>query len=95
VSILKQGIRLSTFPDRIRSQDGARASYPYHPPHASNCSKALWTAVAYFDVWFPALASSIKLASRFQGSNFEDVAVRDKFFDSYERELLSTAESNQ
>jgi uncharacterized protein YeaO (DUF488 family) len=49
----------------------------------------------YFDVWLSALAPSANLLRRLKGRDYEDPAVRKAFFDSYERELLSTAESRQ
>jgi uncharacterized protein YeaO (DUF488 family) len=45
-------------------------------------------------VWFPAIAPSKKLLERFQG-RLEDPAIRKRFFESYKRELLATAESRQ
>jgi uncharacterized protein YeaO (DUF488 family) len=60
--------------------------------------KAHWTHDGYFDVWLPALAPSAKLLARFKkrhARGFDDPAVREAFFDSYERELLSSAEGRQ
>ena len=49
----------------------------------------------YFDVWLPTLAPSVKLITRSRKRDFNDPSVRKAFFDAYERELLSTAESRQ
>ena len=54
-----------------------------------------WTKDGYFDVWFPALAPSMKLIERFKGSDFGDPAIRKRFFDSYEREVLGNATSRR
>jgi uncharacterized protein YeaO (DUF488 family) len=49
----------------------------------------------YFDVWLPVLAPSAKLLRRIKGKNWNDPAVRTRFFDTYEHELLSTAVGRQ
>jgi uncharacterized protein YeaO (DUF488 family) len=50
----------------------------------------------YFDVWLPALAPSTKLLARFKRHRYIDDPAADRaFFDSYERELLATAERRQ
>jgi uncharacterized protein YeaO (DUF488 family) len=48
-----------------------------------------------FDVWLPALAPSDRLIRRFKHRDWENPSVRRAFFDSYERELLSTAVGRQ
>ena len=57
--------------------------------------KSRWVRDGYFDVWLPALAPSAKLLARVKSRDFDDPAIRKLFFDSYERELLVTAESRQ
>jgi uncharacterized protein YeaO (DUF488 family) len=47
-------------------------------------------------VWLPALAPSTKLLARFKKHRYTDDSAADRaFFDSYERELLATAERRQ
>lgn len=49
-----------------------------------------------FDVWFPSIAPSRELLRRYTKGDFlSDPHVRKKFFDAYERELLSGADSRQ
>jgi uncharacterized protein YeaO (DUF488 family) len=57
--------------------------------------KSKWVRGGYFDVWLPAVAPSLKLLRRFRGRNWDDPAVRKAFFDSYEHELMSTADRRQ
>ena len=64
-----------------------------HPPRG--VPKNRWVRDGYFDVWLPALAPSAKLLARVKNRDFDDPAVRKLFFDSYERELLATAENRQ
>jgi uncharacterized protein YeaO (DUF488 family) len=57
--------------------------------------KNRWVRDGYFDVWLPALAPSAKLLARVKSHDFEKVRDRREFFDSYERELLASAEGRQ
>ena len=72
---------------------GIRIGVTRRPPRG--IPKERWISDGYFDVWFPLLAPGAKLLARFQRLGLDDPAVREKFFDSYERELLSTAEGRQ
>jgi uncharacterized protein YeaO (DUF488 family) len=92
---MKKALRLSTFQigtPRKRGQ-GLRVGTTRRPPRG--VPKSRWVRDGYFDVWLPVLAPSAKLLHRFQRRNFGDHAVRESFFDAYERELLSTAVGRQ
>jgi uncharacterized protein YeaO (DUF488 family) len=56
--------------------------------------RSRWRREGLFDVWFPFLAPSEALIRRFK-SSLDDPGARRRFFDSYERELLRSAESRQ
>jgi uncharacterized protein YeaO (DUF488 family) len=72
---------------------GLRIGVTRRPPRG--VPKDRWVADGYFDVWLPALAPSAKLLSSLKKYDFENPARRKAFFDHYERELLSSAESRQ
>ncbi|MFP5204701.1 MAG: DUF488 domain-containing protein [Acidobacteriota bacterium] len=88
-------LQLSTF--RIGSPatpgQGLRVGATRRPPRGVR--KERWTKDGYFDVWLPALAPSAELLAELKHYNLDDPRQRKKFFDHYERELLSTAESRQ
>jgi len=92
---MKKTLRLSTFQigaPRRRGQ-GLRIGTTRRPPRG--VPKSRWTQDGYFDVWLPVLAPSLKLLGRFKGRDWDDPVVRKSFFDSYERELLSSAVGRQ
>jgi uncharacterized protein YeaO (DUF488 family) len=92
---MKKVLRLSTFEigtPRKRGQ-GLRVGATRWPPHG--VPKSRWTRDGYFDLWFPALAPSLRLLGRFKSRDWNDAAVRKSFFDSYERELLSASVGRQ
>jgi uncharacterized protein YeaO (DUF488 family) len=72
---------------------GLRVGATRRPPRG--VPKSRWAADGYFDVWLPALAPSAKLLAELKKFDLDKPADRKKFFDRYERELLSTAESRQ
>jgi uncharacterized protein YeaO (DUF488 family) len=86
---------LTTFRIGTLPQDGQglRVGATRRPPRG--VPKSRWAADGYFDVWLPALAPSAKLLGEIKKYDFESPAQRKKFFDKYERELLSSAESRQ
>jgi len=92
---VKQKLRLSTFQigAPARRGEGLRIGVTRRPPRGVR--KNRWVRDGYFDVWLPALAPSMKLLARFKGRDFAEPHVRKAFFDSYERELLGSAESSQ
>jgi uncharacterized protein YeaO (DUF488 family) len=93
---MKQKLKLSTFQIGAPAKrgEGLRIGVTRRPPRG--VPKSRWVRDGYFDVWFPALAPSTKLLARFKKHRFtEDPAADRAFFDSYERELLATAESRQ
>jgi len=57
--------------------------------------KSQWVRDGDFDAWLPALAPSAKLLGRVKKRNLDEASVRKAFFDTYERELLGTAEGRQ
>ncbi|MGB6721611.1 MAG: DUF488 family protein [Terracidiphilus sp.] len=73
--------------------EGLRVGATRRPPRG--VPKSRWVADGYFDVWLPALAPSAKLLGEIKKYDFENPAQRKKFFDRYEKELLSNAESRQ
>lgn len=88
-------IKLSMF--RIgapaRPEEGLRIGATRRPPRG--VPKERWVSDGYFDVWLPALAPSATLLAQLKSFDLEKPADRKKFFDRYERELLSSAESRQ
>lgn len=49
----------------------------------------------YFDVWLPPVAPSRKLLAKFKKLDFDDKAIRDKFFELYEKELETDTVARQ
>jgi uncharacterized protein YeaO (DUF488 family) len=92
---MKKKLRLSTFQIGTppRRGHGLRVGVTRRPPRG--VPKSHWTTDGYFDVWLPSLTPSTNLLRRIKHRDYDDPAVRKAFFDSYERELLSTAESRQ
>ncbi len=88
-------LQLSTF--RIGSPampgQGLRVGATRRPPRG--VPKDRWVSGGYFDVWLPALAPSAGLLAELKHYDLDDPKQRQKFFDHYERELLSTADSRQ
>src|SRR5690349_6719935 len=90
-----KSLKLSTFQigsPRKRSQ-GLRIATTRRPPRG--VPKSRRKRYGKFDVWLPSLSPSEKLIRRFKHRDWENSAVRMAFFDSYERELLSTAVGRQ
>ncbi len=89
--------KLKLFMFRIGSPaqpgQGLRVGATRRPPRG--VPKDRWAADGYFDVWLPALAPSAELLSQLRKYDFQNPARRKAFFDRYERELLSSAESRQ
>ena len=88
-------LKLSTFQigTPVERKQGLRIGVTRRPPRG--VPRERWARDGYFDIWFPALAPSAKLIARFKRRHFDDPAVRKTFFESYERELLATAEVRQ
>jgi len=76
-----------------KAGDGLRLGVTRRPPRG--IPKARWVSEGLFDVWFPALAPSLKLLGRVKSIDADDPKAWKKFFDSYERELLADAEKRQ
>lgn len=92
---MKKTLKLSTFQigsPRKRGQ-GLRISTTRRPPRG--VPKSRRKRYGKFDVWLPSLSPSEKLIRRFKCRDWENPSVRRAFFDSYERELLSTAVGRQ
>lgn len=92
---MKSKLRLSTFQIGCPTKrgEGLRVGVTRRPPRG--VPKRLWVRDGHFDVWLPSLAPSAKLLARFKMRDFSNLADRKAFFDSYERELLATAEGRQ
>lgn len=92
---MESGLKLSMF--RIGSPpkrgQGLRIGTTRLPPRG--VPKERWTTGGYFDVWLPTLAPSAKLLARVKKLDLEDEKVREKFFDAFEHELLSSSEGRQ
>ena len=92
---MKNKLRLSMFQIGAprRRGEGLRIGATRRPPRG--VPKSRWVKGGFFDLWLPALAPSSKLLQRYRHCDFGDRAVSAKFYDAYERELLSSAESRQ
>ena len=92
---MKKKLKLSTFQigAPARRGGGLRIGTTRRPPRG--IPKSRWVRDGYFDVWLPSLAPSAKLLARFKNRDFDNPSVRKVFFDSYERELLGSAEGRQ
>jgi len=92
---MSKQLHLATFQIGTPAQpgQGLRIGATRRPPRG--VPKNRWVADGYFDVWLPALAPSAKLLGELKKYDFEIPARRKAFFDRYERELLSNAESRQ
>ena len=92
---MKKNLKLSAFQigAPARRGEGLRIGTTRRPPRG--IPKSRWVRDGYFDVWLPSLAPSTKLLARFKNRDFDDPSVRKVFFDSYERELLGSAEGRQ
>lgn len=92
---MKTALKLSTFQigAPVKRGQGLRIGTTRRPPRG--VPKARYKRDGCFDVWLPAIAPSAKLLSRLKRRDSDDAEVLKEFFDSYERELLSTAEGRQ
>lgn len=92
---MPRDLKLSTFRIGAPAQpgEGLRVGATRRPPRG--VPKTRWVSDGYFDVWLPALAPSAKLLAELKKYDLENPARRNTFFDRYEKELLSTAESRQ
>ena len=92
---MPQKLRLTTFQigTLAKRGQGLRIGATRRPPRG--VPKNRWVADGYFDVWLPALAPSAKLLGELKKYDLDNPARRKAFFDRYERELLSNAESRQ
>jgi uncharacterized protein YeaO (DUF488 family) len=92
---MKTALKLSTFQigSPVRRGQGLRIGTTRRPPRG--VPKARYKRDGYFDVWLPAIAPSAKLLSRLKRRDSDDAKVMKQFFNSYERELLATAEGRQ
>ena len=75
-----------------RRGEGLRIGAVRYPPRG--VSKPDYARLDYFDVWFPLLAPSRKLLGSLRGTERTPATVR-RFFDRYEREILSNTDSKQ
>jgi uncharacterized protein YeaO (DUF488 family) len=88
-------LHLTTFQisSPVQPGQGLRIGATRRPPRG--VPKDRWVADGYFDVWMPALAPSAELLAEVKNYDFENPVQRKRFFDRYEKELLSTADSRQ
>ncbi len=88
-------LKLSTFQIGTPAQpgQGLRIGATRRPPRG--VPKNRWVSGGYFDVWLPALAPSAELLGQIKTYDFDNPSRRKAFFDRYERELLSHADSRQ
>jgi len=78
-------LRTFNYSDAPKRGEGLRIGTTRRPPRGAK--KDQWHQ--FFDVWFPAIAPSVKLLARMKNTNL----TYEAFCASYERELLATAES--
>ena len=88
-------LQLTTFQIGTPAQpgQGLRIGATRRPPRG--VPKERWVRDGYFDVWVPALAPNAELLADLKNYDLDEPAQRKKFFDRYEKELLSTADSRQ
>jgi len=86
-------LKLHTFQyqGKPKRGEGLRIGTTRRPPRG--VTRDQWHK--HFDVWFPVLAPSDELRSHSKNRKMDDPLVRERFFDSYERQLLGSAESRQ
>ena len=65
--------------------EGLRIGVTRRPPRG--VPRRRWQRDGHFDVWFPVVAPSAALLTRFKETDFLDSAVRRRFFAAYLREL--------
>jgi uncharacterized protein YeaO (DUF488 family) len=92
---MSKKLHLSTFQigEPATPEHGLRIGVTRHPPRG--VPKDRWAADGYFDVWLPTLAPEAKLVSQILKLDPEKTKEREKLFDRYERELLSSATGRQ
>ena len=92
---MSRNLQLTTFQIGTSPQpgQGLRIGATRRPPRG--VPKERWVSDGYFDIWLPALAPSADLLAELKNYDLNEPAQRKKFFDRYERELLSTADSRQ
>src|SRR5262245_38314704 len=71
--------------DKPRRGEGLRIGTTRYPPRGVPRSR--WKKDHYFDVWFPAVAPSVKLLRSIHKTGLDDPKVRKRFFNAYRREL--------
>ncbi len=88
-------LSLSTFQigSPAKRGQGLRIGVTRRPPHG--VPKQHWALDGYFDLWCPSLAPGLKLLARYKNKVSDNPSVQEKFFDSYERQLLGHAEGRQ
>ena len=92
---MNRKLQLTTFQigTPAKPGQGLRIGATRRPPRG--VPKERWVRDGYFDVWLPALAPSAELLAELKNYDLDEPAQRKKFFDRYEKELLSTADSRQ
>ena len=92
---MPQKLKLSTFQigTPAKPGQGLRVGATRRPPRG--VPKSRWISGGYFDIWLPALAPSAELLVQLKHYDLQNPARRKAFFDRYERELLSHAETRQ
>lgn len=78
-------VRTFRIGDPPRRGDGLRIGVTRRPPRG--VSRDRWTSDGYFDVWFPAVAPSQGLLTKYRPSALDDPKVFAKLAAAYRREL--------
>ena len=78
-------VRTFRIGDPPRRDDGLRIGVTRRPPRG--VARARWQADGYFDVWFPAIAPSQALLTKYRPVALDDPRVFAKFAAAYRREL--------
>ena len=92
---MPQKLKLETFQIGTppKPGQGLRIGATRRPPRG--VPKSRWVSGGYFDVWLPALAPSAELLGDLKKYGLQNPAHRKRFFDRYEKELLSHADTRQ
>jgi uncharacterized protein YeaO (DUF488 family) len=87
---MKRRLTLSTFQIGAppKRGEGLRIGATRRPPRG--VPKARWQRDGYFDVWCPVIAPSASLLHRCRRLDLDDLSMRRRFFQAYERELEQT-----
>lgn len=82
---MRTTVRTFRIGDQPRQGDGLRIGVTRRPPRG--VPRDRWQADGYFDVWFPAIAPSQALLTRYRPAALDDPKVFGRLAAAYRREL--------